>query len=212
MLLHDYPRTRYYTLNQVECRVDLQQKIAWINIPKNSSTMINGYLKNQHWSSDSLENWIGQANTFLIVLRDPVDRWASGITEYMYRYHPNVDFDQITDLVQDIILQHKIFDEHTFPQVCFLDTIPLDQCVYFRMDQHLVSNFQDYLQRYCNVTDNSLQYTGRPNDAKNIAKKQEIKDFFVNFATQHQSVLEEFYEYDTFLYNSVTYYQSPMGV
>jgi len=212
--VHCYSRDQYNIVTQVECLVHPNLEFIWVNIPKNSSTMINGYLKKQEWNNTNLGNSLNQDKIFLIVLRDPLDRWASGMAEYMYRYHPNFDFDQVTDLLKEIIIKQKFFDEHAFPQCAFIDQLPIEQCVYFKMDDYLVPNLQDYLQRHCNVVDNSLQYVGRSNTAKDFVMKQKLKDFFLDMISlpKYRESIEDFYKYDIFLYNSVTYYQRPTGV
>jgi len=81
---------------------------AFIWIPKNASGTL------RYLFGEQMENFYTfDVETYWVFLRDPVSRWRSGITEYIYR---NPD-DHI--LILDTIHQIE-FDEHTAPQTSFL--------------------------------------------------------------------------------------------
>jgi len=209
MSTHSYPTASYNFNSSLRYRINSSNNVVWINVPKNSSTLINGYLKNLNWQEVSDVTPFNDVDSFLVVLRDPISRWVSGITEYMHRYHANFELDQATDLLKDIIVEKKFFDNHTVPQYAFLNQIPKEKCVYFRMDTNLTENFQDYLEKHCNISNNSLQYIGKTNSSNDSLKKAQLKEFFNSIVNvpKYREQIETFYEYDFLLFNSASFYQ-----
>jgi len=62
----------------------------YVNIPKNASSYISVWLVNNNWESTTYKNSdnVGEA---IIILRDPVNRWISGISQYLSSYVVNDD-------------------------------------------------------------------------------------------------------------------------
>lgn len=93
---------------------------ALVNIPKNASTLI------VNWSHEQTDpNIISEANyldfevdKYYVLIRDPFDRWISGVTEYYYRQNKQNKV-EIKDLFDRIDMIE--FDEHTAPQYQFLN-------------------------------------------------------------------------------------------
>ena len=93
---------------------------SYVPIPKNASTYLT------HVFRDNL-NFINyeyyrtlKNMKYLAVLRDPYDRWLTGIVEYIARYFP---IDNETSLTPDLLnyfLKKIVLDPHTEPQVNFL--------------------------------------------------------------------------------------------
>ena len=112
-------------------------KFFYVPIPKNSSSYITALLRANDWQ---LYNFLYD-NTIdkkcIILLRDPVDRWITGISQYLCSYVLDHDFnsrDLINDwsrLVETILFDRVIFDDHTEKQCYFFNSIPIDQCVFF---------------------------------------------------------------------------------
>lgn len=65
---------------------------------------------------------------YLVALRDPVERWVSGIVEHWCRAQPDRDW-SMTDNY-DWLFDQIEFDVHTLPQIQFLDLVPMDRCVW----------------------------------------------------------------------------------
>ena len=71
---------------QGQCMSHADSQYMYINIPKNASSWTKPNLLDHSWEfynyrTDNLDK---QA---LVVLRDPVDRWISGIAEFLTLYH-----------------------------------------------------------------------------------------------------------------------------
>jgi len=60
-----------------------------INIPKNASSYIHDWAKQQGWRTTTADNET-QVKEMIVILRDPVDRWISGIAQYIVTYVLNV--------------------------------------------------------------------------------------------------------------------------
>jgi len=66
-----------------ECWVDEVNDKSYIHVPKNASSFIKGVLigSGGFWHhSETLVN----SGENLVILRDPIDRWCSGVAQYLY--------------------------------------------------------------------------------------------------------------------------------
>ena len=81
-----------------------------------------------------------------VVLRDPVDRWLSGMAEYITRYHRDFDFNQLNQQSLDLIFDRVAFDDHTESQVYFFDGIDHDHIKWFWCDDHYEKKLIAWLQ------------------------------------------------------------------
>lgn len=125
-----------------ECYYCEHSNSTYIHIPKNASSYIKGCLL-------SLNDWnystkFVQNNQYLIVLRDPIDRWISGMAQL-------IQSDPITNWSEDLIFNTITFDDHTEKQCYFLQYLDLvknlDKCVFFFVDDTLSSKFT----KWCNT-------------------------------------------------------------
>ena len=73
----------------------------------------------------------------MVLLRDPVPRWISGMSQYLFSgvvsrdINPRDIIDQWNDIVSTLVLDNMIFDDHTEKQTYFLNRIPLERCTFF---------------------------------------------------------------------------------
>ena len=100
----------------------------------------------------------------MIVLRDPVERWASGIAEYLYLYHRDWTNSAFTSELLDLIFDKIAFDDHTESQVYFIEGLDLSRCVFFKFDDNYRQNFSNFLVE-----------NGMPNRYYNF-EKQHVSD------------------------------------
>jgi hypothetical protein len=198
------------------CYADHLNKKFYINIPKNAST----------WGKQCVEalafehtnyidsRLIDKGYEAIIFLRDPIDRWYTGIAEYIHRYGllPSNRFNK--DSI-GLILHKVVFDEHTEQQRMFLQGVNLDNAVFFKVDHNLSKNFRHYCKHDLN-TNVELDLTPQ---WVSIGLKKQILDALQEYMTRHlvtyfsdevpkSSIerLNEYYKLDTVLYNSVQYY------
>lgn len=183
-----------------------------INIPKNASSYIHDWTKDYGWITASLtgDNW-HSVNQISVILRDPVDRWISGIAQYIKTYvlcpvGPNgpifpdsryaedknntplsgkqfIDFYNLSTerLIFDNIYR---FDDHVWPQYAFICNLrPYVERKYFMLDQNFDKVFAPHHGLLPNV--NSDRNEGNSdNDTK------DLQIFFKNLLSNRPDLLD----------------------
>jgi len=169
------------------------------SIPKNASSFIK--------NSTGIAGWVGgsaldprlqkSVDELVVVLRDPLDRWVSGFSQYIHTYilyphGPNTphlahetpteydygmtveqftqQYSQLTErLIFDTINR---FDDHVWPQIeLFQELLPNVPRTYFYID-HL---FETKISEYLGIDLNNI--TDRNISDDNVTMKQ-LKEFF----------------------------------
>ena len=104
-----------------ECWVDPTNNITYVHVPKNASSFIKGCLiSSKQWQhSDTLIN----SSRYLITLRDPIERWCSGMAQYQVN-------SQQLELDVDNVFNQITFDDHTEQQIYFLQDIDLNKVTF----------------------------------------------------------------------------------
>jgi len=129
----------------------------YINIPKNASTFISSWLMTSGWSSTAVGNrginW-NKIDDIIVVMRDPVDRWISGISQYIKGHILGSDSPErfilsYTELTEKFIENNlDIFDDHVWPQHCFFENILLDT---ERKYMYICPNFEETMKKELNL-------------------------------------------------------------
>ena len=186
-----------------ECMSKPDTDLMYINIPKNASSWTKPNLRDWGWEfynyhTDNLNKHA------LVVLRDPVERWLSGIAEYMTLYHVDTDPTAWFDLIFDRIA----FDDHTESQVLFLQNINLDNCTFFLCNENFKSNFSDFLNKH-NMPNSYDKYDNQHVSA-NSPERSRFKNIFAQALgnSKYKQQVEWYFEKDYKLINSVEFYGS----
>jgi len=201
----DYYKHKGHTFG--ECMSRLDTDLMYVYIPKNASSWTKPNLKDWQWEmynyhTDNL--YLKQA---IIVLRDPIDRWLSGIAEYMFLYHNNVDTAHFSKSFFDIIFDRIAFDDHTEKQILFIEGLNFDRCIFFKCDQNYRYFFSLYLtaqgmnNRYSNY---EYQHTTELSPERKKFKQifaEEIKN-----NSKYINHLKQYFNDDYKLINSVKFY------
>lgn len=167
---------------------------TYVHIPKNISSCIKGCLASNKWQhSDVLVN----NEQFLIVLRDPIDRWCSGIAEFQVNSHQ-------LDLDVDKVFAQITFDDHTEQQVYFLQNIDLNKVTFIMVNNNFNTIFNKWLNErgYPSVDD-----TPRFNQSSGI--KLELKQKYqqlVDSNPDYMLQLKKHFAADYELINKVKFY------
>ena len=104
-----------------ECWVDLANNITYVHVPKNASSFIKGCLiSSKKWQHCEA---LVDSNRYLIALRDPIERWCSGMAQYQ------INSQQLELDVIDVFNQIT-FDDHTEQQIYFLQDIDLNKAIF----------------------------------------------------------------------------------
>jgi hypothetical protein len=176
-----------------ECWNDKDKSITFVHIPKNASSFIKGCLLGTKKFTHS--NSLITADKYLITLRDPVERWISGITQFMTV--PTNQHLTLRDLVDTVTV-----DDHTELQTYFLEGIDLDCCSFLWVDRNLRNNVKQW------AIDNGYQID--VDSVPDINKGDQLaKDRFaamVDGNSQIKLKLAERYANDYELINRVKFY------
>jgi hypothetical protein len=176
-----------------ECWNDQDKSITFVHIPKNASSFVKGCLLSTEKFTHS--NSLITAERYLIALRDPIERWVSGITQLMSV--PDNQHLTLQDLVSTVT-----FDDHTELQTYFLQDVDIDRCTFLKVNQNLRTNIKLWLGEHGYI------HTGP--DVPDINKgNQMAKDRFaamVDGNSQIKLKLSEHYANDYELINRVKFY------
>lgn len=126
------------------CLESPDKETIFVSIPKNASSFVSDWLIENGWISRRIDST--DPKYVALVLRDPVDRWCSGIAQYLahLEIHPE-DYTPATDkLLFDVVNR---FDDHTWPQhVFYEDVFPNRPKMLFRTDLDLQHTLKQHFR------------------------------------------------------------------
>jgi hypothetical protein len=202
---------------------------VYINIPKNASCWMKenfgGYFYDWHKnqfkapvdSAVTLRRGLQAVKRYLVILRDPVDRWITGFAQSYWGgdpRDPNYFQNQPPNLWIDLIPN----DDHVRPQTGFLLGLDLSATTWFDCDRDLTQCFRHWMQArfdqpikdladdLCN--DYNVSSRGLPFAATGVTQ-QSIIDRVRQMLIDHpqcRSRLDEIYSADHHLRASVEFY------
>lgn len=186
----------------------VKKKQTYIPIFKNAHTYVESvFIKLCNWKTYDVLDDIN-SHTKIIILRDPLDRWISGISEYIHLHHKNWNIDNrdLLDLLYDVI----IIDEHTKPQVNFLDGINIENCVFFKMDNNFTFNLHDWIQKNVSpfIKFNHALYSQSHNRSDTKPLQNTIKQKLYGLELCFRQRVEQCYKDDYDLFYSVKFYNA----
>ena len=184
-----------------------------LNIPKNASTFLSNVLRSNGWEHHILGDNGPLVKESIVVLRDPLERWVSGFATYASSwllgegYGSDHFVQHYNTLVERIIFDNLIFDDHTTPQSEFVDQLPtLMQTTYFYLDKNLIKNISRYTNAEIVVSDVDANISEDHYDQQQITKL--IRDRLNNRPDLIQRINEQ-YANDFDLIDSVQFYNDP---
>ena len=186
-----------------------ESNLMYVYIPKNASSWTKPNLLDWGWEfynyhTDNLYN-----KHALVVLRDPINRWLSGIAEYFYLKHRDFDSIQINRHFLDLIFDRVAFDDHTESQILFLQNLDLDKCTFFWCDTEYRNNFSHYLKSI-NMPNKYYNYEYQ-HVTENEPVRSKFKKIFKHALennSKYKQQLEWYFAKDYKLINSVKFYTS----
>ena len=140
--------------------VSHETKHQYINIPKNSSSWTKIKLRHAKFIKC---NYLIPEYTKIIILRDPLERYISGLAQWQPARHQI--FEQDPQVLEFILKYVITTDEHTELQSWFIKEIQDDNIVFFWHDENLQNNIDHYFKSLGielpyihpkNVSDNNL--------------------------------------------------------
>lgn len=143
MLFHQHWAPRGHTFGT--CMSHPDTDLMYVNIPKNASSWTKPNLKDLGWEFYNY-HYDHLNKHAMVVLRDPIDRWLSGICEYFTLYHRNIDTTQFTPAFYELVMDQITFDDHTEKQVYFLEGLDPAKCTFFYCNEHYRTSFSQFLK------------------------------------------------------------------
>ena len=126
------------------CLESPDKSTIYLSIPKNASSFTSDWLKENGWIS---RRWNSTDPRYVaIILRDPVDRWCSGIAQYLQGITVDVStLNTATDkILFDVV---NGFDDHTWSQHLFYEDIfPNRPRMLFRTDLDLQHTLKQHFR------------------------------------------------------------------
>ena len=159
-----------------ECMSLPGKDLMYVYIPKNASSWTKPNLKDWGWEffnyrTDRLNKHA------LVILRDPVERWLSGIAEYLTLYHK--DMVKPWKETEDIIFDRITFDDHTEKQTKFLEGLDTDNCTFMMCDESYRQNFSNFIAT--RLGDNKYYKYDYQHVSENCPNRSRFKRIFKNY-------------------------------
>jgi hypothetical protein len=187
-----------------ECMSQSDSDLMYVYIPKNASSWTKPNLKDWGWEfynyrADNLNKHA------LVILRDPVERWLSGIAEYFTLYYP--EFTIPFYETQRLIFDRIVFDDHTEKQSKFLVGLDTDNCTFMRCDTDYRHNFSTFIRD--RLGDNKYYDYKYQHTSEESPQRKRLKIIFQQLLDKNPKYIEQirdYYEDDYKLINSVKFY------
>ena len=200
------------------CFINDEFPALYINIPKNASSWTKDQIKHlkfktANYHADGLYNY---TNIF-VALRDPIDRWISGISWYMTLHHPYMlktikDDDKMVDTILALIKSRIHFDCHTNIQSRFISGLEISNITFFKIENnsdHYRNSFSKFVTSRFGIN-NQFDRVSQKNVAEENPIQSEWVKLFKNCVEsdfEFQEKLKKFYEMDYKLIESVKFYE-----
>lgn len=190
-----------------ECMSHSATDLMYINIPKNASSWTKPNLKDWGWDFYNYHIDNLYHKHALVVIRDPVERWLSGIAEYMFLYHQSLDTAHFSKCFFDLIFDRIGFDDHTEKQVLFLEKLDLNNCTFFWCDSEYRKLFSHFLtsrnmpNRYFNY-----EYQHTSDSSPDRKKFKKIFSQILHENSKYLKNLKQYFNNDYKLIKSINFY------
>jgi hypothetical protein len=171
-----------------------------ISIPKNASSYLVDWSTRNGWSSATVGDTCDWhlVQEIIVFLRDPVQRWVSGISQYISGHVLNVsnaytsadgpgpddqfmsadEFIKNYNSVAERLLFDQLseLDDHVWPQIRFLDVLPSIPRIHFVID----TNFTDRVSQYLKFDPQAGLDYNRGDSNPDVAKLQQFFQLRLN--------------------------------
>jgi hypothetical protein len=188
--------------------------LFYLNIPKNASTYFTNILADNSWLHYNLKDNARSVESFIVVLRDPVDRWISGFATYASSwllgegYGSDHFVEDYNDLTERLIFDNITFDDHTTPQKVYVDQLlNLNKHIeYFSLNADTIKKISRYANLDLNINEVDANVSENNYDQRQISKfiRQRIDQNVVL-----KTKLIEHFKDDYALIQSVKFYNDP---
>lgn len=203
-----------YTFGRCYAQDDFS--LMWIPIEKNVTKAIRSMLVPAGFSEYNFNELNKQNVPAVIVLRDPIQRWLSGIVEYLLTVYLDTK-QSLNNMIRqnitpDIVFEQIAFDSHTFPQSWFLTGLGLQRdFIWFdeKEKPQLIETVSKYFSQK-GITNNWQVKDYQYWVDKDIVQKQQLTQQYNDLLQNNSDLLQKvknFYAEDYALIDSIEFYK-----
>lgn len=190
------------------CMSHANTDLIYINIPKNASSWTKPNLTELGWE---FYNYIDDNllhKHAIIVLRDPIERWLSGICEYFTLYHPDADLNNAGTAFWELLVDRVTFDDHTEKQIFFIDGVNLNNATFFYCNEFYRMYIQQFLRDH--GFDNSYSHYKFKHTTEESDIRKKFKSYFEPLLQneKYKNHIKKHFAKDYDLINTVKFYGS----
>lgn len=188
------------------CMTTVDQNLMYVQIPKNASSWTKPNLKDLGWTDYNYHYNNMYKKHALVVMRDPVERWLSGICEYFALYHETIDTNEFNKTFYDLLMEQIVFDDHTEQQHYFIEGLSLNNITFFLCDKDYRVHFGSFLKNQ--GFDNKYHKYEFQHTTANSLLRSKFKKIFepLLLESKYLNKIKDFYKKDYELMNSVQFY------
>lgn len=188
------------------CMTTLENNLMYVQIPKNASTWTKFNLNNLKWEDFNYHYDHLYKKHALVVLRDPVSRWLSGVCEYFSLHHPNIDTNEFNKTFYEFLMDQIVFDDHTEHQHYFIDGLSLNNITFFFCNDDYRLNFDNFFKDL--GIDNSYHQHDYQHTTEGNIVLTKFKKIFQTLLLEpkYLNKIKDYYKKDYALINSVNFY------
>ena len=189
-----------------QCMINPDGDMMYVNIPKNATSWTKPNLLDFKWTESNYHTYNLNVHA-LVVLRDPVERWLSGIAEYFALYHNSVTGIEYDSNLTNIIFDRITFDDHTEKQVKFVQGLDTDNCTFMLCNAEYRTNFSKFVSEY--LGDNKYYKYNYQHVSEDDQDRKHFKGIFKRLLEnpKYLSQVQNYFEADYHLINSVKFYE-----
>lgn len=190
------------------CMSAADTDLMYVNIPKNASSWTKPNLLDLGWQDFNYHHDRMYSKHAMIVLRDPVERWLSGICEYFTLYLPDIDATQFNGAFYDLLMDQITLDDHTEKQFYFIDGISRNNVTWFWCDSTYREQFSQFLKD--KGVDNKYNRYNYQHTTAGSDIRTKFKEIFQPLLTNSKYLdkIKDHFKEDYELINSVKFYGS----
>lgn len=191
------------------CFIDQDRTLMYVPIEKTATRVIQSMVTTLEFQELDFFRSKNQAVPAMVVLRDPVQRWVSGLVEYLLRTKQNLDDMTKANFVAQVFDQ-VLFDIHTCPQHRFVAGLE-GQTTYIWFDQKQKPQLIECVSKYFNEHGFANEWTPNkfPNTDNLISdSKKQLTQLFEDMLQRPDMLqkIKTFYSKDYELIESIKFY------
>lgn len=185
------------------------QWLIYVPIPKNATTWTTHVLQMNGWKPITLDYTTVDNRQYVVALRDPIQRWVSGISEYFYHNHRDLyqtvsDNDSARLVLEQLVESQLVWDVHTADQTFFLHGIDPAWMIFFKIDQTYSAKFTQWLIDSGNGGGDPHEILGPVHLRQDNPDKSKWITLFQDLLVQRPGLMakiQEHYDSDFYYYN-----------